>query len=81
MTAAVHREDGTEMTYVVTEARIKCKYTDCTEEEVPEDQFDFIRINAEAAKVWPPITQRKPAPEDAGEWAKVKDKRALLEFA
>ena len=79
------------MAYVVTEACIKCKYTDCvtvcpveaifTEEEVPEDQLDFIRINAEAAKVWPRITQRKPAPEDADEWTKVKDKRALLEFA
>jgi ferredoxin len=53
----------------------------CTEEEVPEDQLDFIRINAEAAKVWPRITQQKPAPEDADEWAKVKHKRALLEFA
>jgi ferredoxin len=53
----------------------------CTEEEVPEDQLDFIRINAEAAKVWPRITQQKPAPDDADEWARVKDKRALLEFA
>lgn len=79
------------MTYVVTESCIKCKYTDCvtvcpveaicTEEEVPEDQLDFIRINAKAAKVWSRITQRKPVPEGADEWAQVKDKRALLEFA
>ena len=48
---------------------------------MPEDQRDFIRINAEAAKTWTAITEKKPAPDDADHWAEVKEKRALLEFA
>jgi len=106
------------MTYVVTEACIKCKYTDCVdvcpvdcfregadmlvidpdecidcslcvaecpvnaifpEGDVPADQFDFVQRNAELAKVWPPIIEKKDAPADADEWSKVKDKRGLLE--
>jgi ferredoxin len=29
--------------------------------------------------VWKPIIERKPAPDDADEWAKVKEKKHLLE--
>jgi ferredoxin len=29
--------------------------------------------------VWKPIIERKPAPADADEWSKVKDKKHLLE--
>jgi len=53
----------------------------CAEDEVPEDQRDFIRINAEVAKQWPSITAKKDAPADAEQWAGVKAKRALLEVA
>ncbi|MDA8094235.1 MAG: ferredoxin family protein [Betaproteobacteria bacterium] len=106
------------MTYVVTEACVKCKYTDCVEvcpvdcfregtnflvidpdecidcslcvaecpveaiyaeSDVPEEQRDFIRINAELAPRWKPIIERKPPPADADEWAKIKDKKGLLE--
>ncbi len=106
------------MTFVVTEACIKCKYTDCVEvcpvdcfhegpnflainpdecidcnlcvpecpvdaiyadDELPEDQQEFLKINAELAEKWPVITEIKPAPEDADEWAKVKEKRQYLE--
>ncbi len=51
------------------------------EDDVPEDQQDFIRINAEVAKAWSPLTEKKPAPADAEHWAQIKDKRALLETA
>ncbi len=106
------------MTYVVTEACIKCKYTDCVdvcpvdcfregpnflvidpaecidctlcvaecpveaifaEDDVPEDQMDFIALNAELCGGWKSIIERKDSPADADDWAKVKDKRALLE--
>ena len=106
------------MTYVVTEACIKCKYTDCVdvcpvdcfhegpnmlvidpdecidctlcvpecpveaicaEDDVPEAQRPFISINAELAKAWPTLVERKPAPEDADEWSKVADKKHLIE--
>ena len=106
------------MTYVVTESCIKCKYTDCVdvcpvdcfregenflvidpdecidctlcvpecpveaifaEDDVPADQRDYIALNAELAKGWKPIVEKKDAPADADEWAKVKNKRDLLE--
>ena len=49
------------------------------EDDVPEDQREFTALNAELAKTWKVIIERKPGPADADEWAKVKDKRALLE--
>jgi len=49
------------------------------EDDVPEAQLPFIKINAELSKVWKPLVQRKPAPEDADAWRTVKDKAALLE--
>jgi len=106
------------MTYVVTEACVKCKYTDCVdvcpvdcfhegpnflvidpeecidctlcvaecpveaiyaEDDVPDDQQEFIALNAELAAKWKVIVERKDALEDADEWAKVKDKRHLIE--
>ena len=106
------------MTYVVTEACIKCKYTDCVdvcpvdcfkegpnmlvidpdecidctlcvpecpveaifaEDDVPDGQQEWIALNRELAAGWKPLIARKPAPEDADTWAKVKDKKHLLE--
>jgi len=106
------------MAYVVTEACIKCKYTDCVDvcptdafregpntlviepdecidctlcvaecpveaifadNDVPDDQRYTIELNQQLARVWKPIVERKAAPPDADEWAKVKDKRHLLE--
>ncbi|MBL8448237.1 MAG: ferredoxin family protein [Zoogloeaceae bacterium] len=106
------------MTYVVTEACVKCKYTDCVdvcpvdcfhegpnflvidpdecidctlcvaecpveaiyaEDDVPAEQHSFIAINAELARKWPTIVERKDPLPDADEWAKHKDKRGLLE--
>ena len=106
------------MTYVVTEACVKCKYTDCVDvcpvdcfhegpnflvidpeecidctlcvaecpveaiyadDDVPDDQQDFIALNAELAAKWKVIVERKDPLPDAYDWAKVKDKRDLLE--
>src|ERR1700730_5244265 len=49
------------------------------EDDVPDDQKPFTSLNAELAKLWKPIIERKPAPPDADEWKSVKDKRDLLE--
>jgi ferredoxin len=49
------------------------------EEDVPEDQRDFIPLNVELAKQWPVITRMKPHIADADEWKDVRDKRHLLE--
>lgn len=103
------------MTYVVTEACVKCKYTDCVEvcpvdcfhegpnflvidpnecidctlcvpecpvdaifaeDDVPPDQEKFKEINADLAKIWPIIVEKKDAPPDADEW---KDKPGKLQ--
>ncbi len=49
------------------------------EEEVPAEQQEFIRLNAELSREWPVIINRKPAPDDADDWKDRPDKRALLE--
>ncbi len=78
------------MAYVVTESCIKCKYTDCgvpecpvdaifAEDDVPPEQREWTALNADLSKIWKPIVERKPAPADADEWAKVKEKKQLLE--
>jgi len=106
------------MTFVVTEACIKCKYTDCvevcpvdcfhegpnflvidpdecidctlcepecpveaifSEDEVPAGQEEYKKLNADLAKKWPVITEKKAAPPDAKQWDAVRDKRKLLE--
>ena len=105
------------MTFVVTEACIRCKYTDCVDvcpvdcfhegpnflvinpeecidcnlcvpecpveaifpdEELPEDQQEFLALNAKLASQWPVINAIKPAPEDADSWRDVKAKRQYL---
>lgn len=49
------------------------------EDDVPDDQKHFTQLNAELAKVWPEITVKCDPPEDADEWANVKDKLPHLE--
>lgn len=44
------------------------------EEDVPGEQLQFVKLNAELARNWPSITKRKPAPPDADEWKDVKSK-------
>jgi len=111
-------EEIIEMTFVVTDNCIKCKYTDCvevcpvdcfyegpnflvihpdecidcalcepecpaqaifSEDEVPEDQQEYIELNADLAEVWPNITEKKDSLPDAEEWDGVKDKLQYLE--
>ncbi len=106
------------MTFVVGEACIKCKLTDCvevcpvdcfyegpnmlvihpdecidcalcepecpveaiySEDELPEDQEDFLELNQRLAEVWPNITEQQDPPPDADDWREIKEKRHLLE--
>lgn len=48
------------------------------EEDVPEDQQEFIALNAELARVWPSITRMKPHTDEAKKWRDVLDKRQYL---
>ena len=101
------------MTFVVTEACIKCKLTDCvevcpvdcfhegpnmlvidpdecidctlcvpecpveailSEDELLDEQKQFLDINAKLSRKWPVISEMKDPPEDADDWRDVKDK-------
>ena len=47
--------------------------------DLPEDQSDFLEINARLSKTWKVITKQKSPLEDADHWKTVADKRGLLE--
>lgn len=49
------------------------------EVDLEEDQRAFIDLNAELARHWPAITQRKPPPADADAWNGAPDKLAHLQ--
>ncbi len=49
------------------------------EDDVPDAQRAFIALNAELAKSWPVIAERKEPPADADEWNNQPDKLKLLE--
>ena len=50
-----------------------------SEEELPAGQEHFKQLNAELAKQWPVITEKKDAPADAKEWEGKPGKFGLLE--
>ena len=50
-----------------------------SEDEIPEDQLNFLELNTELAAIWPNIVEMKPAPADAEEWNNKPGKLALLE--
>ena len=49
------------------------------EDDLPSGQEQFTALNAELAKKWPVLTERKPAPSDAAEWEGKPDKLKHLE--
>jgi len=50
-----------------------------SEDELPEDQADFLELNRELADIWPNITEKKDALSDAEQWNGVPNKRDMLE--
>ena len=49
------------------------------EDDLPEDQRQFIELNAELARDWPVLTEKIDAPADAAEWEDKPDKHQYLE--
>jgi ferredoxin len=49
------------------------------EDELPEDQLEFIEINAELAQSWPNISEKKDPLPDADDWDGVEAKALQLE--
>ncbi len=48
------------------------------EDDVPEDQVQYIALNAELAKAWPGISEQLDPLPDADEWVDVPDKLQYL---
>ncbi|MGA0935162.1 MAG: ferredoxin FdxA [Pseudohongiellaceae bacterium] len=49
------------------------------DDELPEDQKDFLALNAELSEKWEVITEMKEALPDAEEWANKPGKREHLQ--
>ncbi len=49
------------------------------EDDLPAGQEQFLELNAELAKIWPVITEKKDSLSDAAEWDGVQDKLKYLE--
>jgi ferredoxin len=50
-----------------------------SEDELPEDQQQFLSLNEVLSREWPVITEMKDPPGDADDWREVKDKLQYLE--
>ena len=50
-----------------------------SEDELPDDQIEFIEINAELSEVWPNITEQKAPLPECEEFEEVKENKHLLE--
>ena len=50
-----------------------------SEDELPENEMEFLEINAELCEVWPNITEKKDPLDDAEDWAEVTGKLDHLE--
>jgi ferredoxin len=49
------------------------------EDDLPENQADFKKLNAELTKLWPVITEKQEMPDGAKDWDGKPDKLKLLE--
>ena len=50
-----------------------------SEDDLSEEQQQYLALNAELSKDWPVLTEKKDAPPDADDWVEVKEKLHLLE--
>lgn len=73
---AIDPDECIDCTLCVPECPVKAIFA---EEDVPADQMPFIALNAELAKAWPVITEKKGPLPDAEDWGQVKSKLHLLE--
>jgi ferredoxin len=69
-------EECIDCTLCVAECPVEAIYA---EDDVPDNQRAFIALNAELAKNWKVLIERKTPPADADAWVEVKDKLQHLE--
>ena len=72
---AIDPEECIDCTLCVDECPAEAIFAD---DDVPEDQQEYIEINAKLAKVWPIITEKKDALPDADKFNGETGKRKLL---
>lgn len=51
----------------------------CSDDDLPEQQQQFLGLNEELSKQWPVLTEMKDPPPDADDWREIKDKAKYLE--
>lgn len=73
---AIDPDECIDCTLCVAECPVEAIFA---EDDVPEDQLHFIELNAELARQWPVIVERKEPLPDADEWSQVQDKLEHLE--
>lgn len=49
-----------------------------SEDELPEEQREFLALNAELARKWPVILEKKDPLPDATQWDEIEGKRRYL---
>jgi ferredoxin len=49
-----------------------------SEDDLPDDQKDFLEINARLSKNWPSLTNKIDSPKDADDWKDKKNKKQHL---
>ena len=50
-----------------------------SEDDLPDEQMEFLQINAELSQVWPVLSEKKDPLDDAEEWDGKPNKTPLLE--
>ncbi len=79
--------EGPNMLVIDPEECIDCSLCDpecpveaiVAEDDLPEDQRQWLSLNAELSKEWPVLSEKKDAPEDAKDWERVEGKIEHLE--
>jgi ferredoxin len=73
---AINPDECIDCAVCVPECPVNAIYADT---DLPEDQRQFLEINAEVSKTWPVIARKKDPLPDADKWTTVTNKRFLLE--
>ncbi len=79
--------EGPNMLVIDPEECIDCAMceTECpvnaivSEDDLTDEQKEFLELNEKFSAMWPVITSIKPAPDDADSWKEVKEKKHLIE--
>ena len=69
-------EECIDCTLCVPECPIEAIFS---EDDLPDDQQQFLALNAELAQDWPVIDEMKAAPDDADDWKDKPNKIQQLE--